>query len=95
MRFFNPMPIELYINKLIASDKKKVKEIYDKWHIEQDFIIDNLVDHFYALGIETVNPYEFEEMVRNEVIYFLENSSVLKQEQEKILTRIERARVPR
>lgn len=91
MRYFQSLDIETFTNLLIYHDKE-ITRICAGWEIEKEETCNIILKHFELLGIYTVHPFAFGEMLRKEIIYQLGHSREIQKKRAEIQKEIAKAR---
>ncbi len=66
------IPIEIFVAQVMAT--KAVLQITDSWPLKSESIVEVVIKHFNDLGVYSVSPFGQYDVMREELMYFLENS---------------------
>jgi hypothetical protein len=66
------IPIEIFVAQVMAT--KAVTQITDSWPLKSESIVEVVIKHFNDLGVYSVSPFGQYDVMRQELMYFLENS---------------------
>lgn len=69
------VPIEVFVTQVMTT--KAARQIIDDWPIKPEMIVNIVVKHFRDMSIFDVQPAGQEPLIRKEILYFLQNSSVI------------------
>jgi hypothetical protein len=69
------VPTEVFVMQVMST--KAARRIIDDWPIKPEQLVNIALKHLKDLNIFQVAPGEHEEIVRNEILFFLKNSSVI------------------
>ncbi len=69
------IPIEVFVMQVMAT--KSARRIFDDWPIKPEQLVEITIKHLKSLHIFQVTPGEHEKIVRDEILFYLQNSSVI------------------
>lgn len=69
------IPVEVFTAQVMAT--KQVTTITDSWPLKSEAIVDVVIKHFHDLGIYSVSPFGQYDVLREELVFFLQNSQVI------------------
>lgn len=69
------IPLEIFVHQVMNT--KQILQITDAWPLKQEIISDVVVKHFHDLGVYSVSPFGQYDVMREEMIFFLQNSHVI------------------
>lgn len=69
------IPVEVFVAQVMAT--KLVSQITDSWPLKSESILDVVVKHFHDLGIYSVSPFGQYDVMREELVFFLQNSQLI------------------
>lgn len=92
MKYFQPVPIEIFVTNVI-SDDREVAHATENWNIEREEIIQIMVAHFKSLGIYVVKPLEYATVIRKNIMFQLRYNPNLKLRILQIAREIEKVKI--
>lgn len=69
------IPLEIFVHQVMST--KQVTQIVDSWPLKSESISEVVVKHFHDLGVYSVSPFGQYDVMREELIFFLQNSQYL------------------
>lgn len=69
------VPVDVFVMQVMAT--KAARRIFDDWPIKPEQLLSIIIKHLKDLNIFQVGPGEHEKIVRDEILFFLKNSSVI------------------
>ena len=72
MQNSEPVPIEIFAQQVLGI--KAATSITDNWPIKPEVVMQVVVKHLQDLGYYTVSPFGQYDIVKEEVLHFLNNS---------------------
>lgn len=66
------IPIEIFVAQVMAT--KAVTQITDSWPLKSEAILEVVIKHFSDLGVYSVSPFGQYDVMREELMFFLQNS---------------------
>lgn len=69
------VPTDIFVMQVLST--KAARRIIDDWPIKPEQLVSIAIKHLKDLNIYQVTPGQHEEIVRNEILFFLKNSSVI------------------
>lgn len=85
------MPLERFIKLLMMNDREIVNTCMG-WEIDKEEITNLLIDHYREMGIFEIRPKEHAIMIRENLVFQLNNSKEIKRRREIAQREIARAR---
>ena len=67
------VPIEVFVSQVLAT--KAALSITDSWPLKSEVVMQVVVKHFQDCGMYTVSPFGQHNVVKEEVLFFLKNST--------------------
>jgi hypothetical protein len=72
MQNVEAVPIESFVVQVMST--KVAQQIVENWPLKSEQILSIVIKHFQDLGVYQVNPFGQQEVIRAELLYFLQNS---------------------
>jgi hypothetical protein len=69
------VPTDIFVIQVMST--KAARRIYDDWPIKPEQLLSITIKHLKDLDIYQVKPGEHEKIVREEILFFLKNSSII------------------
>lgn len=67
-----PVPIEVFVVQVMST--KEAQQITDNWPLKSEAILSVVIKHFHDLGVFQIKPFGQDDVMRQELLFFLRNS---------------------
>lgn len=91
MKYFQPVPIELYVSTIVTDDRE-IARLTENWNMEREEMIQLLVKYFRSIGLFKVKPLEYAEIVHRNILFQLRYNPVIKSRLQQIAREIEKVK---
>ena len=69
------VPVEIFVQQVMAT--KAAMAVTDQWPIKSEMVIQIVIKHLNDIGIFHVSPGGQDHTIRQEILFFLRNSSLI------------------